>query len=92
MERTPRYTAVRGVGAGVVVRMAPPVGNMDVLAWQLLFDEMPIGAMLRNLGSLTQLGFWGRELVKTSIASRRFSTRRNTCDGDGFIPSMSCKR
>jgi 60 kDa SS-A/Ro ribonucleoprotein len=36
--------------------MAAPVGKMDVRAWQLLFEEMPIGAMLRNLGSLTDLG------------------------------------
>ncbi|MEL7037457.1 MAG: TROVE domain-containing protein [Cyanobacteria bacterium J06592_8] len=36
--------------------MAAPVGKMDQKAWQLLFDEMPIGAMLRNLGSLTELG------------------------------------
>lgn len=36
--------------------MAAPVGKMDKAAWQLLFDEMPIGAMLRNLGSLTELG------------------------------------
>jgi 60 kDa SS-A/Ro ribonucleoprotein len=36
--------------------MCAPVGNMDKAAWQLLFNEMPIGAMLRNLGSLTQLG------------------------------------
>jgi 60 kDa SS-A/Ro ribonucleoprotein len=35
--------------------MCAPVGNMDKAAWQLLFNEMPIGAMLRNLGSLTQL-------------------------------------
>jgi 60 kDa SS-A/Ro ribonucleoprotein len=36
--------------------MAAPVGKMDVRAWQLLFKDMPIGAMLRNLGSLTELG------------------------------------
>ena len=36
--------------------MAAPVGKMDQQAWQLLFQEMPIGAMLRNLGSLTELG------------------------------------
>ena len=36
--------------------MVAPVGNMDVQAWQLLFNEMPIGAMLRNLGSLTEIG------------------------------------
>ena len=35
--------------------MAAPVGNMDCQAWQLLFDTMPIGAMLRNLGSLIHL-------------------------------------
>ena len=35
--------------------MAAPVGKMDRQAWQLLFETMPIGAMLRNLGSLTQL-------------------------------------
>lgn len=36
--------------------MASPVGKMDKQAWQLLFNEMPITAMLRNLGSLTELG------------------------------------
>jgi 60 kDa SS-A/Ro ribonucleoprotein len=36
--------------------MAAPVGKMDQQAWQLLFNEMPIGAMLRNLASLTELG------------------------------------
>ncbi len=36
--------------------MAAPVGKMDKQAWQLLFNQMPIGAMLRNLGSLTELG------------------------------------
>jgi 60 kDa SS-A/Ro ribonucleoprotein len=36
--------------------MAAPVGLMDKQAWQLLFNEMPIGAMLRNLGSLTEIG------------------------------------
>lgn len=36
--------------------MAAPVGKMDKRAWQLLFNDMPIGAMLRNLGSLTELG------------------------------------
>jgi 60 kDa SS-A/Ro ribonucleoprotein len=36
--------------------MAAPVGKMDKQAWQLLFNEMPVGAMLRNLGSLTELG------------------------------------
>jgi 60 kDa SS-A/Ro ribonucleoprotein len=36
--------------------MAAPVGKMDKQAWQLLFQDMPIGALLRNLGSLTEIG------------------------------------
>ncbi|MBE9067675.1 TROVE domain-containing protein [Leptolyngbya cf. ectocarpi LEGE 11479] len=36
--------------------MIAPVGQMDRDAWQLLFEEMPLGALLRNLGSLTHLG------------------------------------
>ena len=36
--------------------MAAPVGKMDVAAWQLLFEDMPISALLRNLGSLTEIG------------------------------------
>ncbi len=36
--------------------MAAPVGKMDRDAWQLLFEDMPIGALLRNLGSLTEIG------------------------------------
>ena len=36
--------------------MIAPIGQMDQAAWQLLFEDMPIGALLRNLGSLTALG------------------------------------
>ena len=36
--------------------MIAPIGQMDRAAWQLLFEDMPIGALLRNLGSLTALG------------------------------------
>ncbi len=36
--------------------MAAPVSKMDRDAWQLLFEDMPIGALLRNLGSLTEIG------------------------------------
>ncbi|MEB3355643.1 MAG: TROVE domain-containing protein [Synechococcales bacterium] len=36
--------------------MIAPIGQMDQAAWQLLFKDMPIGALLRNLGSLTALG------------------------------------
>jgi 60 kDa SS-A/Ro ribonucleoprotein len=36
--------------------MVAPVGQMDLQAWQLLFMEMPVGALLRNLASLTEIG------------------------------------
>jgi 60 kDa SS-A/Ro ribonucleoprotein len=36
--------------------MIAPIGRMDRAAWQLLLAQMPIGALLRNLGSLTALG------------------------------------
>ncbi|MEO0870126.1 MAG: TROVE domain-containing protein, partial [Cyanobacteria bacterium J06642_11] len=36
--------------------MIAPIGEMDQAAWQLLFQDMPLGALLRNVGSLTQLG------------------------------------
>jgi 60 kDa SS-A/Ro ribonucleoprotein len=36
--------------------MAAPVGQMTPKVWELLFKDMPIGALLRNLGSLTEIG------------------------------------
>lgn len=36
--------------------MVAPIGKMDRPAWDLLFKDMPIGALLRNLGSLTEIG------------------------------------
>ena len=55
LKRNPRETP-RAIAEGHLTHeMAAPVGNMDRQAWQLLFVTMPIGAMLRNLGSLTQL-------------------------------------
>ena len=55
LKRNPTRTHEAIVNGRLTHEMAAPVGNMDKQAWQLLFDEMPIGAMLRNLGSLTQL-------------------------------------
>ena len=55
LKRHPEETH-RAIAEGKLTHeMAAPVGNMDRQAWQLLFDTMPVGAMLRNLGSLTQL-------------------------------------
>ena len=55
LKRHPEETH-RAISEGRLTHeMAAPVGNMDRQAWQLLFETMPIGALLRNLGSLTQL-------------------------------------
>jgi len=56
LKRNPEQTH-RAIQEGRLTHeMAAPVGQMDRQAWQLLFETMPIGAMLRNLGSLTNLG------------------------------------
>ncbi|WAN68926.1 TROVE domain-containing protein [Moorena producens JHB] len=56
LKRNPTHTYEAIAKGRLTHEMAAPVGKMDKQAWQLLFNEMPIGAMLRNLGSLTELG------------------------------------
>ncbi|MCL1467174.1 TROVE domain-containing protein [Argonema galeatum] len=56
LKRNPALTPEAILKGRLTHEMAAPVGKMDKQAWQLLFNEMPIGAMLRNLGSLTELG------------------------------------
>ncbi|NEO30592.1 MAG: TROVE domain-containing protein [Symploca sp. SIO3C6] len=56
LKRNPEQTNKAIAQGHLTHEMAAPVGKMNQQAWQLLFNEMPIGAMLRNLGSLTQLG------------------------------------
>lgn len=56
LKRNPEQTHEAITKGRLTHEMAAPVGKMDRQAWQLLFNEMPIGAMLRNLGSLTELG------------------------------------
>ncbi len=56
LKRNPTQTHEAIAEGHLTHEMAAPVGKMDKQAWQLLFNEMPIGAMLRNLGSLTELG------------------------------------
>jgi 60 kDa SS-A/Ro ribonucleoprotein len=56
LKRNPKRTHEAISNGRLTFEMAAPVGNMDVRAWQLLFDDMPIGATLRNLGSLTEIG------------------------------------
>ena len=55
LKRNPDRTHEAILNGRLTHEMAAPVGKMDREAWQLLFEGMPIGAMLRNLGSLTQL-------------------------------------
>ncbi|KAB8316270.1 TROVE domain-containing protein [Tolypothrix campylonemoides VB511288] len=56
LKRNPDQTHEAIVKGHLTHEMAAPVGKMDKDAWQLLFNEMPIGALLRNLGSLTEIG------------------------------------
>ncbi|MEB3180039.1 MAG: TROVE domain-containing protein [Nostocaceae cyanobacterium] len=56
LKRNPEKTHEAILQGRLTHEMAAPVSKMDKAAWQLLFNEMPIGAMLRNLGSLTELG------------------------------------
>jgi 60 kDa SS-A/Ro ribonucleoprotein len=56
LKRNPNETNKAISEGRLTHEMAAPVGKMDQTAWQLLFNDMPIGAMLRNLGSLTELG------------------------------------
>ncbi|QIR36655.1 TROVE domain-containing protein [Tolypothrix sp. PCC 7910] len=56
LKRNPSETHTAIAQGRLTHEMAAPLGKMDKQAWQLLFQEMPIGAMLRNLGSLTELG------------------------------------
>lgn len=56
LKRNPTQTHTAIAQGRLTHEMAAPVGKMDKQAWQLLFNEMPIGALLRNLGSLTELG------------------------------------
>ena len=56
LKRHPSQTHEAIAQGHLTHEMAAPVGKMDQSAWQLLFNEMPIGAMLRNLSSLTELG------------------------------------
>ncbi|MBC6419648.1 MAG: TROVE domain-containing protein [Prochloron sp. SP5CPC1] len=55
LKRNPNKTHEAIAQGNLTHEMVAPVGKMDKQAWQLLFDKMPIGAMLRNLGSLTEL-------------------------------------
>ncbi|NEQ95955.1 MAG: TROVE domain-containing protein [Cyanothece sp. SIO2G6] len=56
VKRQPVLTCAAIAHGRLTHEMVAPVGKMDQAAWDLLFQDMPMGALLRNLGSLTQLG------------------------------------
>ncbi len=58
LKRNPDRTSEAIKQGRLTHEMAAPVGKMDIAAWQLLFEDMPIGALLRNLGSLTEIGIF----------------------------------
>lgn len=72
VKRTPSLTLEAIREGRLTHEMVAPVGQMDRDAWQLLFQDMPIGALLRNLGSLTHLGVLQSHQDKTlkSLAER----------------------
>ncbi len=71
LKRNPDRTHEAIAKGHLTHEMAAPVGKMDKQAWQLLFEEMPIGAMLRNLGSLTELE------VLTTSSKHQLNSRKN---------------
>ncbi|MBV5261433.1 TROVE domain-containing protein [Synechococcus moorigangaii CMS01] len=56
LKRHPDQTAKAIAQGRLTHEMVAPIGAMDAQAWKLLMLEMPIGALLRNLGSLTEIG------------------------------------
>ena len=57
--------------------MVAPIGNMNCDAWQLLFEDMPIGATLRNLGSLSEIGVLRFDQIKNlDILERRLLDKK----------------
>lgn len=56
VKRQPEATYEAITQGRLTHEMIAPIGQMDQRAWQLLLEGMPMGALLRNLGSLTALG------------------------------------
>ncbi|OKH14668.1 TROVE domain-containing protein [[Limnothrix rosea] IAM M-220] len=56
LKRNPSQTKVAIAAGRLTHEMVAPIGEMDEGAWKLLMQDMPIGALLRNLGSLTEIG------------------------------------
>lgn len=56
VKRQPSLTCEAITKGRLTHEMVAPIGEMDAKAWRLLFQDMPVGALLRNLGSLTDIG------------------------------------
>ncbi|MGB2924550.1 MAG: TROVE domain-containing protein [Limnothrix sp.] len=56
LKRNPDQTKKAIAEGRLTHEMVAPIGQMDEAAWKLLMQDMPIGALLRNLGSLTEIG------------------------------------
>ncbi|ANV88995.1 TROVE domain-containing protein [Picosynechococcus sp. PCC 7117] len=56
LKRNPDQTKKAIAQGHLTHEMVAPIGQMDEQTWKLLMLEMPIGALLRNLGSLTEIG------------------------------------
>ncbi|ELR96344.1 TROVE domain-containing protein [Gloeocapsa sp. PCC 73106] len=64
LKRNPQETHKAIAQGKLTHEMAAPVGKMDQEAWRLLFNQMPIGALLRNLASLSEIGVLRTEEVQ----------------------------
>jgi 60 kDa SS-A/Ro ribonucleoprotein len=78
LKRNPTKTHRAITQGHLTHEMAAPVGQMDRQAWQLLFNEMPVGALLRNLGSLTALGVLRPDATQNLERVRSLLTNRDT--------------
>ncbi len=76
LKRNPESTKEAIVKGRLTHEMAAPVGKMDRDAWELLFAEMPIGALLRNLGSLTEIGLFEHATKSTKGSNTKKNLAR----------------
>jgi 60 kDa SS-A/Ro ribonucleoprotein len=65
LKRNPDQGEKAVKSGGLTHEMVAPICNMNVNVWQALFEQMPIGALLRNLGSLTEIGVIRFDKVET---------------------------
>jgi 60 kDa SS-A/Ro ribonucleoprotein len=91
LKRNPEETHKAIASGHLTHEMVAPVGKMDKQAWQLLFNEMPIGAMLRNLASLTELGVLRADQPKNLDRLKQVLNNRNNLRQGRIHPIDSLK-